>query len=232
MFSSHETYIYKTYENCEIYADVYHASNSSGLTPAIIWIHGGGLIFGSRKRINSEQLKRYTRIGCTVVSIDYRLAPETKLASIIEDIQDACEWVREIGLKLFHTDPERIAVIGHSAGGYLSLIAGFSVSPRPKALISFYGYGDITGDWCTKPSPFYCQQPFVSKGKAYGLVGSSIITEGHDDRNLFYRYCRQQGVWSKEVSGYDPVTDSSTFLPLCPIHNISSDFPPTLFLHP
>lgn len=101
-----KTYTYKTFRNCEIYADVYPAQNSSGLAPTIIWIHGGGLIFGSRKRINPEQSNRYLKIGCNVVSIDYRLAPETKLQSIIEDIKDACKWVRTIGPKLFNGDKD------------------------------------------------------------------------------------------------------------------------------
>ena len=52
-----------------------------------------------------------------VVSIDYRLAPETKLPAIVEDVQDACRWVRERGPKLFRIAPERLAVMGGSAGG-------------------------------------------------------------------------------------------------------------------
>ena len=111
------------------------------------------------------------------------------------------------------------------------MVAGFCVFPRPRALVSFYGYGDIIGDWCGKPDTFYCQQPLASKEEAYRLVGNSIVTEGQSDRNLFYLYCRQQGIWSKEVSGYDPIIDSSVFLSLCPIHNVSSDFPLTLLIH-
>ncbi len=99
-----KTYTYKTFRNCEICADVFPAQNSSGLSPTIIWIHGGGLVFGSRNRINPEPLNRYLGIGCNVVSIDYRLAPETKLQSIIEDIKDACKCVRTIGPNLFNTD--------------------------------------------------------------------------------------------------------------------------------
>ncbi len=231
MSNLQKTYIYKTVKNSQIYADVYLASSSLGLTPTIIWIHGGGLIYGSRKRINPEQLLRYTGIGCTLVSIDYRLAPETKVSSIIEDIKDAYKWIIEIGPKLFHTDPEKIAIIGHSAGGFLTLVAGLSVFPRPIALVSFYGYGDISGDWCSKPDIFYCNQPLVSQEEAYNIVGNSIITEGKSDRNLFYIYCRQQGIWSKEISGYDPNVDSSAFLSLSPIYNVSSDFPITLFVH-
>ena len=231
MSNSQKTYVYKTFNKHEILADVFPALNSTGLIPTIIWIHGGGLIFGSRKRINKEQLKRYISIGFNVVSIDYRLAPETKLHSIIEDIKDAYKWVRETGTKLFHGDPNRIAVIGHSAGGHLSLLYGSCFNPKPKVLVSFYGYGDITGVWCSSPSSFYCKQSIISKEEAFKAVSNLIITEGNDSRYLFYLYCRQHGIWNKKVSGYDHVKETSAILSLCPIHNISDNFPPTLFIH-
>ena len=52
-----------------------------------------------------------------IISIDYRLAPQAKLQQIIQDLQDAYQWVRADGPKLFRIDPNRIAVVGHSAGG-------------------------------------------------------------------------------------------------------------------
>jgi acetyl esterase/lipase len=226
-----ETYKYKIGISYEIYADVFRTSTHNLPSPAIFWIHGGALIAGSRTSINSEQLDRYLSSGYTVVSIDYRLAPETKLESIIEDIRDAYRWIRESGPDLFYINPDCLAVIGHSAGGYLSLMTGFCVSPRPKALVSFYGYGDIISDWYTKPDLFYCQQPRVSQVEAYKAIGDRVLSEGSENRGLFYIYCRQQGLWPKEVSGHDPEAEASFFLPYCPIYNLSANYPPTLLLH-
>ena len=146
------TYTYKTVPGCNIQADVYRAPGD-GVRPVILWIHGGALIMGNRSGINTVQLQEYLNAGYTVVSIDYRLAPETKLKAIIEDLQDAYRWVREKGPDLFQADPHRIAVIGHSAGGYLTLMAGFCLNPRPRALVAFYGYGDIAGKWYSDPDP-------------------------------------------------------------------------------
>ena len=226
-----ETHVYKTIQHCEICADVYPAPDGPARSPVIVWIHGGALIMGSRKHIHPEQLDRYLECGYALISIDYRLAPETKLPSLIRDVQDAFRWVREGRPVSFHVDPDRMAVIGHSAGGYLSLMAGFRIAPRPAALVSFYGYGDIVGDWYSKPDPYYCQQPLVSRELAYESVGDSVISEEEANRHPFYLYCRQRGIWPKEVSGCDPETEPSAFLPFCPIRNVSAEYPPTLLLH-
>ena len=104
-----QTYVYKTVGDCSIHADVIRPSDKQP-RPVILWLHGGALIWGSRTRIHQEQLARYVREGFVVVAIDYRLAPETKLPAIIEDVKDAYEWIRKAGPDLFRADPDRIIV--------------------------------------------------------------------------------------------------------------------------
>lgn len=233
---SMENYTYKIIDNHEIKADVYRLPGEE-LRPGIIWIHGGALIFGAREWLSSDQMKMYLKAGYTVISIDYRLAPETKLAGIIEDLEDAYAWVRSEGPKQFNIDPERIAIIGHSAGGYLSLMAGFRLKPSPKALVSFYGYGDITGSWYTQPDSFYNQNPTISREQALEFIGSSVISNpppGQDwpeGRAKFYLYCRQQGIWPSEVSGHDPSSENDWFSDYEPLQNVTSKYPPTILLH-
>jgi acetyl esterase/lipase len=228
---SKQTYTYKTVKDCKIQADVYRISDRI-VRPVIFWIHGGALIMGSRTGLHPDQLERYLKAGYTVISIDYRLAPETKLKGIIEDLEDAYKWVRVEGPDLLRIDPNRIAVIGHSAGGYLTLMAGFRLTPRPKALVSFYGYGDIAGEWYSRPDQFYRQQPAVPKDEAYRIVGDRVISESRDPgRGKFYLYTRQHGLWPKEVVGHDPDKEPREFDPFCPIRNVTRDYPPTLLLH-
>jgi acetyl esterase/lipase len=227
-----KTYVYKTVGKCRIQADVYRATDKV-VRPGILWIHGGALIFGHRGNINKQQLSRYLKAGYVVVCIDYRLAPETKLPAILEDLEDAYRWVRSEGQELFHVDPDRISVVGHSAGGYLTLTAGYRLRPRPRSLVSFYGYGDITGEWYSRPDPFYLREPAVPKDKVYQSVGHTVLSEAleGDQRGVFYLYCRQQGLWPKEVAGHDPDAEPKAFDPFCPVRNISRDYPPTLLLH-
>jgi acetyl esterase/lipase len=225
------TYTYKTVGNLPIKADVYRQPGGD-VRPVIVWIHGGGLITGGRGGPALEQRKRYLDAGYVIVSIDYRLAPETKLTGILEDVRDAIRWVRTEGPRLLGIDPKRVAVVGHSAGGYLTLMAGFTVEPRPQALVAFYGYGDVDGDWYAKPHDLYRKtRPLFTKAEAYQAIGTKETTNSPKGRGNFYTYCRQNGLWPKEVVGYDLVKQPREFDRFCPVRNVTKDYPPTLLLH-
>ncbi len=227
-----QTFTYKTAGNLNIQADVWRAPGDD-VRPAIFWIHGGALIMGHRGNLRRAHLDRYLGEGFVVVSIDYRLAPETKLPDILEDVNDAWRWVQQKGPEMFRIDPRRVAVVGHSAGGYLTLTTGHRQQPRPRALVSFYGYGDITADWYSKPDPFYLKQPAVPEQEARQSVGTAPVAEpaSPNRRGRFYLYCRQLGLWPKEVAGLDPVAERSAFEPFSPAHNVKAGWPPTLLLH-
>jgi acetyl esterase/lipase len=234
-----ESSIYKQAEGCALQADVY-VGYGAGPRPVIVWLHGGALMLGNRGMIHPGHLERYREAGYTVVAIDYRLAPESKLPDIWSDVRDAIDWVRTEGSGQFAIDPSRLAIIGHSAGGYLTLLAGCTVQPRPQALVSFYGYGDIVGPWYSQPSPFYCQQPLVSGEEAHSVVGTTPLSSsptranlGPDepDRSQYYLYCRQRGIWPRAATGHHPITERATLLPFCPFAQATADYPPTLLLH-
>jgi acetyl esterase/lipase len=242
-----KTYTYRTVGTCEIQADVYGAAArpgdhaATGPRPVVVWVHGGALIMGHRGQMDRALRDKLLQAGYVVVSIDYRLAPETKLPAILDDVQSACTWVREQGPRLFHADAKRLAVMGGSAGGYLTLASGYRVQPPPRALVSFWGYGDVAGAWYSKPDPFYSWLPPVPKDEALGAVGpragarpSDPVptgTPGKHHRDRFYLYCRQQGLWPREVAGHDPDKEPRAFDALCPVRNVSARYPPTLLIH-
>jgi acetyl esterase/lipase len=193
-------------------------------------------IFGSRRDLGSlwlDHVQRYLTAGFAVVAIDYRLAPETKLDGMLDDLQDAYRWIGDVGWDVLGVDADRIAFVGHSAGGYLALTAGWLLRPRPTALVSFYGYGDITRPWYTRPSPHYSQERAVPRDVALAAVGHAPITDPASDnsRALFYLYCRQRGCWPNEVTGHNPAEEPEWFDRFCPIRNIDHDYPATLLVH-
>lgn len=229
------TFTYKTVDKLEIKADVYRFDDDA-VRPVAIWIHGGALITGSRAigSVDGRMTKPLIDAGYALVSIDYRLAPETKLPAIIEDVEDACRWVYERGPALFNVDTKRIAVLGSSAGGYLTLTAGFRAKPRPAVLVSYWGYGDLIGDWYSRPSDFYRRQPLVDEKTAWRGVSGPPVADGTKDpkaRSAFYLFCRQNGLWPKLVSGFDPNSQPEAFDPYMPVKNVTPDYPPTLLIH-
>ena len=87
---------------------------ADGEQPALLWIHGGGWVVGSV--YSSDHLCRAlaARSGCTVISVDYRRAPEDKFPAAVDDCWTAVNWAtKQFG---------RVAVGGDSAGGNLAAV--------------------------------------------------------------------------------------------------------------
>jgi acetyl esterase/lipase len=227
-----DTIVFKIATGCAIHADIYRPADDATPRPAILWLHGGGLIFGSRRNLPREQAALYVNAGYVVVAADYRLAPETRLPAIVEDVADAWRWLLTEGPARYGVDPARVSVVGHSAGGYLALLAGHTFAPRPAAIVSFYGYGDIRGAWYSRPDPHYSSQPAVSEEEARAAVGSAPISESEFvPRFCYYLYGRQRGLWPRQVAGHDPDAEAGWFAPYCPALNVTPAYPPTLLIH-
>ena len=231
MAAAAETEIYKRVGGCDIRADVYRAPTADP-APTIIWLHGGALMWGSCAYMaNLEQVAFYNQAGYTVVALDYRLAPETKIAEILADVVDGIGWVRTVGAERFGVDPARIALLGHSAGGYLALLSATTLTPPVQAIVSMYGYGDIAARWYTKPDPHYLKGQRVTEAEALAVVGQDATSNAGRERGLYYRYCRQQGFWPTAVTGLDPATQRELLVRFCPEHVITKQHPPTFLLH-
>jgi acetyl esterase/lipase len=228
------TAVYKQVGKLKIHADVYRPATKDVL-PVVVWIHGGALINGHREGVSGRVRQWAKDNGCALVSIDYRLAPETRLPGIIEDLEDAFQWIRGAGAKQFQLDPKRVAVTGGSAGGCLTLTAGYRVKPRPQVLLAFWDYGDLIGDWYSKPSPHpRHHRSKLSEQDAWKQVAGPPIADSRKrdgDGGAFYQFTRQQGIWPKAVTGWDPVFDAKKFHPYMAVKNVSRDYPPTAMIH-
>src|SRR5262245_48022052 len=175
-----QTFTYKTVKKLEIKADVYREDDDKKRS-VVVWIHGGALINGHREQVPKRLKDDALKAGYIFVSIDYRLAPESKLPDVVADVADALKWVHEKGPKLFNVNADRIAVAGGSAGGYLALTTGHRAKPRPVAIVSYWGYGDLVGPWYSKPSPHPVHHRVkVSREEAYKQVGGPPIADSRD----------------------------------------------------
>lgn len=99
--------------------------------PAILHVHGGGLIFGAPEQFSKWQASLARDSGVQVFSIDYRLAPEHPFPTPAEDCYAALRWLQENAEKL-SIDPSRIITLGESAGG--NLVAAINLMARDRHL--------------------------------------------------------------------------------------------------
>lgn len=229
-----KTFTYKTVGDLEIQLDL-HRPDDEKIRPAVVSIHGGALMLGSKQgigRVGSMLLDE----GYCVLSIDYRLAPETKLPEIINDIEDAFRWIHANAKDKLHADTSKLIVTGGSAGGYLTLTSGFRIKPRPAVLVSLWGYGDLVGPWMTTPSqhPRHQTSAISTMDIAALKNGPPVAFSTNETlplRGGFYQQTRLTATWPQEVSGFDPKTDPEKFYPYMAVKNVSKDYPPTLMIH-
>jgi acetyl esterase len=99
---------------------VYRPSKGATL-PALVYYHGGGWVIGGIETHDGTCRELAEAVGCTVVSVDYRLAPEHKFPAQVDDCFAALVWVRDHADEL-SIDRDRIAVAGDSAGGHLAAV--------------------------------------------------------------------------------------------------------------
>lgn len=97
--------------------------------PAILYVHGGGMIAGTADMMIGASEELAERTGAVVVAVDYRLAPETLFPGGLEDCYAALTWLRAEASAL-GVDPARIAIMGDSGGGGLAAAAALLARDR------------------------------------------------------------------------------------------------------
>ncbi|VWD31237.1 esterase [Burkholderia lata] len=120
--------------------------------PAIVHMHGGGYVRGAAKDLEAVHRSVVTQLGCALISIDYRLAPETVFPGAIEDCYAALAWVfREADA--LGIDAARIGVAGESAGGGLAAALALLARDRGEYRLAFQHliYPMLDDRTCTRP---------------------------------------------------------------------------------
>ena len=99
--------------------DVYRPAAGKNL-PVVVWIHGGGWQAGNKSDVASKP-GAFTRKGLVFVSVNYRFVPNVAMDSIVKDVAKSVRWVHD-NIAQRGGDPNRIFLMGHSAGGQLAAL--------------------------------------------------------------------------------------------------------------
>jgi len=138
--------------------------------PCVYWLHGGGMIMGDRFSQLDIPLEWLDALGVTVITIDYRLAPEHGGTTPVEDAYQGLVWIADHAEDL-GIDPARVIVAGASAGG--GLAAGVTLLARDRGTppiaaqvliypmldhrnntVSSHQYGGEPGTWTRETNAF------------------------------------------------------------------------------
>ena len=136
--------------------DLVMPADGDGPFPAVVCIHGGGWVGGKRQDMD-QTVQVLAKHGFVAVSPDYRVGPHDPFPAAVEDCKAAVRWLRANARK-YHLNPERIGVVGFSAGGHLACLLGTTdakdgleghggnpeQSSRVQAVVSFFGPTDFT----------------------------------------------------------------------------------------
>ncbi len=154
--------VYKRANQYECKLDVIFARDTAPPRPTLIYIHGGGWVFGAKEGAELLLLP-YLAQGMNVVNVEYRMASVSLAPAAVEDCRCALRWVYQ-NAKSYGFDLHRLVLNGHSAGGHLSLMTGMLTPEagfdnecpgteklRVAAIVNFYGVTDVA-DLLTGPN--------------------------------------------------------------------------------
>ncbi|SDF47824.1 alpha/beta hydrolase [Sporomusa acidovorans] len=177
------------YDNVAMGMDVLKPERNEKM-PAIVFVTGGGFINANKDNCIQQRMDM-ANAGYVVASITYRVAPTATFPQPLEDVKAAIRYLRAHADK-FNINPKKIGIMGGSAGGYLSAMAGttngtkqfdkgeyLNQSSDVQAVVDFYGLSDLTrvgADYSEK-----VQEAHKSPGATEALwVNGSPVFGGKD----------------------------------------------------
>lgn len=193
---SSKDYSYNEYHSLTLMATFYRSSSSSK-NHTIIYLHGGGLLYGQRNDLPEVYIDSFLEAGYHFLSLDYPLAPESPLKDIYQEIKKGIQWFIAEHQTTLSVDSNTFSLFGRSAGAYLALLlAKDSELPKPKKLISFYGYYTLKETSLQSPNSFYKKYTAMPESIIQKLIGTTPIANGPiQTRFALYLYARQTGKW-------------------------------------
>ncbi len=149
---------YKQIGDRSLKLDIYHQKNLTEAAPVLVFIHGGGWRKGDKVDYRCY-LVDFAQRGYVTATLSYRFSQEAPFPAAVNDVKCAIRWLKTHANEYF-INPEKVAVIGGSAGGHLAMMIGYSsdvpeldgecvdstVNSRVQAVVNLYGPSDLTTD--------------------------------------------------------------------------------------
>jgi acetyl esterase/lipase len=146
--------VYAGANNTPLKLDIWYPRDNPNPTPTLVYIHGGGWIFGTKEG-SVYQFLPYLERGWRVVNVEYRMAGNSLAPGAVEDTRCALRWIHRNAAQ-WKFDTSKIVLTGHSAGGHLSLITAMLPKGTPidnrcygdedlkvAAVVNWYGITDV-----------------------------------------------------------------------------------------
>ena len=154
-------------------------ATSAALRPAILHIHGGGYVIGSAQMATLACAELAKAMDAVLVSVDYRLAPETPHPGPVEDCYAALRWLHTKAVSI-GVDSTRIAITGESAGGGLAAALALLARDRGEYAICHQHliYPMIDDRTCTRSDPHPLTGEFVWSASSNIFGWCSLL--GHE----------------------------------------------------
>ena len=166
---------------------------------AILYFHGGGLLYGTRQDLPPEYIRAITGRGYHLICADYLLAPESSLGDIHRSVDRVLDWFLDrcpdcLGAALPYV------LFGRSAGGYLALTlahrARIGGLRPPCALWCFYGYHTLLHPLFLHPSPYYRRLPQLPADLRPGPSARAPLSQAPIEQRFYlYASARREGTW-------------------------------------
>ena len=141
-----------------------YTPDGEGPFPILMYFHGGGWVLGNLDTCNNACHFLSKTVGCIVISVDYRLAPEHKFPAAVEDAYTATVWAAEHAEEI-NGDTSRLAVAGESAGGNLAAAVCIMAQDRGRPPLVFQMLAYPSTNLDTLETDSYRQY-----AKGYGLT--------------------------------------------------------------